>query len=256
MPPTNPGTAVYDLDYFDPCQMFLYIGDTWVDEVTSLSYETQQGKTPIYGYASQMFDDLAAGQVIVNGTFTINFKEQGYIWAVLRRYRQMSLDVTNTSGQSGAIDALMRAGQDNPIVWNGNNHSNIFRESIERQVEGFPTRGQEYRAYVEMAGYATSSKKIKGKPQDKRFANLMDVYENQVWNGASTDDLTNQIRRPDCNVFDGFQIYVVFGNYNSLAANHTVQRIDNVALTSQGKVIRMGDSPIQEAYTFLAQTTY
>ena len=258
MAPTTQSTSIYDLDYFDPCQMFIYIGDTWVDEITSFQHELQQSKTPIFGYASQLWDDLAAGQVLVSGSFTINFKEQGYLWAVLRRYWNMSLQATQNNGGSttNLQKAVINAGGKSPIVWNGKDHDAIARQDIARQVQGNEmSRGQKYQAWVDLAGYATSSKKVKN-PKDARFEDLMDVYENAVWNNTSVDDLNAQIRRPDCNVYDGLTIYQVFGNYNSKAANHTVQRFDNVALTSQGKMIRMGDAPIQESYTFLAQTLY
>ena len=248
----SPSTAIYDLDYFDPCQMFLYIGDVWVDEITSISYEDSENKTPIYGYASQLFDDLAAGQCLVQGNFTINFKEQGYLWAVLKRFKGMSLSDYSTKAEK----ALGNAGKTSPIVWSGNNHTGITRENIERVTQGKATRGEEFQFYHDLAGYATSSPKMKGKAKDTTFAGLMDAFEDQVWrNGVSNEDLLKQIRKPTNTVFNGFDMFLVFGNYSSQEPNHTVLKFINVSLLSQGKTIRMSEGPIQEQYSFLAQVT-
>ena len=41
---------VWNNEYYDETDMFMYIGDVWVDEVVALGYTCIQEKTPIYGY--------------------------------------------------------------------------------------------------------------------------------------------------------------------------------------------------------------
>lgn len=259
----TPSTSIYDLDYFSGSQMFLYIGDVWIDEITSLQYERRQNKTPIYGYASQLYDDLAAGQVIIQGQFSINYKEQGYLWAVLRRYKNISLSEamagTDPTGKklNRAEKALLSAGKQDPIKWNSTigNHEAIQRQGIERIVQEGTTTGEAYKFYQDLAGYASYDPKMKGKAKDTLFEDIVEAFEDQVWSGHDPQTLKAMIRNPDDNVFDGFTMYVVHGNYSSRAPNHTVQRIENVSLISQGKLIKIDGEPTQEMYEFLAQTT-
>lgn len=267
---TQPFTSVYDLDYFSGSQMFLYIGDVWVDEITSLQYQTTQRKQPIYGYASQLWDDVTAGQVIVHGNFTINFKEQGYLWAVLRRYFEIAaVDTGIPTGNKAHARAernllkkqevLAQKGQkiipgalgSRPLV--GSHGSRISRASIERLVRGEATRNERYDFYNSLAGYATVDSKS---PRDKQFEDIMEVFEDQIWGKESTNyGLNSQLRRTDNNAFDGFDMYVVFGNYANAGANHTVQKIIDVRLQSQGKAVSIDGMPVQEQYGFIAQST-
>jgi len=86
---SNPFSVFYESPYFSGSQAGVYIGDVYIDEITSIRYRGTQQKIPIYGYASQLFDRVAPGPFIVEGEFTINFKESAYLWAVLERYEEV-----------------------------------------------------------------------------------------------------------------------------------------------------------------------
>jgi len=275
--PRPPFTAIHDMDYFSGSQTFLYIGDVLVDEVTSIQYSLSQTKAPIYGYASQMFDTVAVGQVGVSGNFTVNFKEAGYLWAVLRRYFQIA-DSGITfggpkSGSGKAEDRLLKnyenarveaggsrsqldetrrgvLGLNKPLV--GSRGSRISLASIERLLSGDANRDERYDFYQSIAGYATFDQ---DSPRDKAFEDLMEVFEDQVWGSStSNEDLINQLRRADDNRFDGFDIYIVYGNYQNEMANHTVRKIVGAHITGQAQMVQIDGQPLQEQYTFLAQT--
>jgi hypothetical protein len=256
---------VYDLDYFDDSDVFLYIGDVWVDEVTSIQWVTTQQKTPLYGYASQLFDDTAAGHVLVQGSFTINFKEQGYLWAVLRRWFNMGPGAPEfaVKGLTDPVDrkkakklvsgkrtsgAGGRGGR--PVV--GSNGSIIERRSIERVAQGDATRKERYEFYQNLSGYSTFDV---NSPKDKVFEDIVEAFEDEIWRYADNTELLNQVRRCDDNVFDGFDIYMVFGDYGNKKANHTTQKIVGVRLISQGKSVSIGGGNVQEEYQFIARTT-
>lgn len=69
----------YKSDYFCGTQAKIYFGDIWVDDIITIQYSTNQNKTPIYGYASEHYDAVAPGTVLVEGQMTIAFKEVGYL---------------------------------------------------------------------------------------------------------------------------------------------------------------------------------
>jgi len=255
-------TEIYDLDYYSGSQMFLYVGDVWVDEITSLQYQTSQQKMPLYGYASQLFDDTTTGQVLVQGNFSINYKEQGYLWAVLRRYKHMiesrtGIATLDKKKQDKRDDALLSNWQDNKGGWQdrpkyGSGGKLISRAGIERLVQGEATTGERYKFYTDFAGYSTFNVKS---PKDKMFENIVEIFEDQIWDKSiNNQGLNSQVRRTDDNKFDNFDMYVVFGNYANAAANHTVQKIIGVRLTSQGKRIIINGEPIQEEYSFIARS--
>ena len=250
-------SPIYQQDYFTYSQCFLYIGDTWIDEITSLAYNTVQNKTPIFGYASQLFDDTAAGQVFVQGNFTINYKEAGYLWAVLRRYKQLNNDAMGigTPEDAKLLGVKMGSTQTQPDLTDkryqrvGSNGTIIDRRSIEDIAQGRATTGQMYEFYEGFTGYSTT------RARKRVLEDIVEAFEDQIWNPTVTNtQLNSQSRRTDDNKFDNFDMYVLFGNYGDPNAEHTVQKIIGVRLISQGKSIQMDGVPIQESYSFIAQS--
>jgi hypothetical protein len=263
VPTSVPLTRVYDLEYFSSNQCFLYIGDVWVDEVTSMQYVRQQQKTPLYGYASQLFDATSAGHVLVSGSFSINFKEQGYLWAVLRRWHSLDSKMLDIKGYRDPASAkkaralvMNKRGADpfnstggRPVV--GSNGTKISRATIESITKGDASKTDRDKFYKSLAGYSSFDV---GSPQDRTFEDIVEAFEDEVWNTADNADLLNEARNPDNVLFDNFDAYVVFGNYSNPKSNHTVQKIIGIRLTSQGKTIMMNDQPIQEQYSFIARS--
>ena len=72
-------------EYYSGSQSSLFIGDIWVDDICEIQYQLNYGATPIYGYGSQLFDHIAEGRQLVQGSLTINFKEPNYLWAILQQ---------------------------------------------------------------------------------------------------------------------------------------------------------------------------
>lgn len=259
---------VYDLDFYSDSQCLLYIGDVWVDDVTSISYVCRQEKMPIYGYASQMFDDTAAGHILVQGSFTINFKEQGYLWAVLRRWFQMGPGAPGFPIDQNDKQAAKRNRQVNKLLRNvrkpgertgrggrpivGSNGTSVSYASIERLAQGEATKKERDEMYHSLAGYATFDV---NSPKDKVFEDIVEAFEDEIWKTTDNEELLKQIRRVDDNMFDGFDIYLTFGNYASKGSNHSVVKIVSARLISSGKSVSVGQGmPIQESYDFIART--
>lgn len=251
-------SSIIDNEYFDETDMFLYIGDVWVDEIVHLAYSVEQQKTPIYGYASQLFDTTAAGHVIVTGQFSINFKEAGYLWTILRRYFRMSGDVNSPQNDfldrkfanklTRGLDYLDIQGNQKPII--GSNGTNVSRASIERITQGDITKKELRDFYYDLSSYATHSVKS---PKDKVFEDIAEAFEDEIWK-KDNEELLQQLRRTDSNVFDGFDIYVTFGNYSVKAANHTCEQIIGVRLVGRSKTIQIDGANVIETYNFIAKS--
>lgn len=69
--------------YFSGIDAEIYFGDVYVDETVAINFTVQQQVLPLYGYNSYIYDDISLGSRLVQGQFTINFTEAGYMYKVL-----------------------------------------------------------------------------------------------------------------------------------------------------------------------------
>lgn len=68
-----------NIRYYSSLDAEIYLGDTFVDEVTSINYSVQQQVLPVYGYNSYAFNDVILGTRLVQGQFSVNFTKSGFI---------------------------------------------------------------------------------------------------------------------------------------------------------------------------------
>lgn len=76
--------------YFSGTQATMFIGDVWVDDILAIDYNLQHTRLPQYGYGSQHFDFLPEGNIIITGSFTVNFREPNYLWLILERFKSLN----------------------------------------------------------------------------------------------------------------------------------------------------------------------
>ncbi len=257
--------GVYNIEYFSGAQVSLYIGDVFVDEVTTLSYGYQQSRTPIYGYASTLFDDVSEGHLLVTGQFTVNYKEAGYLWLILDRYRKMNKNKPSLTSSS-----------QNPFINSGratrNNIENIinsevsvsertryFQNLAKKITEQERTNASRVASHASLGGFASTQRSIAaGRATDEK-RNLgkaeaeFEAFEDLIWQ-ADAEELDLRNRRADDPRLNPFEIYVACGDFaGDNTANHTIERIRNVYILGKSKQIVIDGLPIQEQYQFLAR---
>jgi len=259
--------GIYNVEYFSGAQVSLYIGDIWVDEVTTLDYSIMQNRTPIYGYASTLWDDVTEGHVLVQGTFTVNFKEAGYLWLILKRYQGFH-------GGSGSIEEdpfvdsanVYRATVEKLI----NNETNIYDRNLalsqlaeelqlvnnlsgEQLAEAINNRVESTRrdAARTLGGYASATRSLGGVGTAE---GLYEGFEDAVWGKTGKQLDEQEGRRTDDPSLNPFDMYVAFGDFaGDNRANHTIERIREVTLLGKSKKIIIDGMPLQEAYHFIAR---
>lgn len=240
---------VYDMDYFTGCQVATYVGDVWIDEIVNIQLEVTQAKTPIYGYASELWDALARGPKLVRGAFTINFKEAGYLFAVLKHYQE------SIRGKAGIL-----------TPYKGSNK--IMRANIER-IMSLPANDPAlYKAYADLAGFASEAQKQWIEKAGTKEAltygagvdpaeSVFEVFEDAIWkqNGIASFNKQFKVnsRSSLAGELNGFDIYIQFGDFTNDLANHTIIKLETVELVGQSMVINADDEPILEAYNFIAR---
>lgn len=258
MPPRTVLNRVYDKEYFSGTQAALYIGDVFVDEIVGYSFAVNEVKTPIFGYASQLYDAVSKGTVIIHGNFAINFKESAYLYLILNRYKRLADDIdfiTDGALNLGTSEGeLVIRAKKNPRIpspfQNNKEGGQILRTTIERIINGQVTNEERFNFYQSLAGFAT----VAGAP-DRTFEDYAEAFEDRVW-GTPPIELDGEIRRPTDSYFDGFEMYFTFGDFNNPQANHTVQRITGVHLTRSSKAVNVSGEPIMEQYEFFGRNSY
>jgi hypothetical protein len=256
--------TVYDKEYFTSSQTSLYIGDVLIDEITGLQVSVTQNKRPIYGYASQLFDKVAKGTVLVQGSFTINFKESGYLVTVLERHKKLTSGFNFTNLSPFLSSSSFSKGIPGKGATSDNDKGVLGRRNIEQleegkrlvdsvvegKINGQPISNEQFTQFlVDLSGFRGTGQEGELPPVESVFED----FENRVWGNDNSDAVFND-RRADSNRFDGFTIFISWGDFNSNdRINHTAKRIDNVRIVNQSQVIGMDGQPIQETYEFIAR---
>ena len=206
--------STYQTYYYSGGQAQVYLEDVFLDEVTNLYFTTVTNKAPIYGYASERFDTVAKGNMIVQGSFSINFVSTNYLQIISQIVREGNGDARLDGTVDGAI--LSR-------------NADLFLEEYDRsefklQQTINQIRGYGNKEFKELAIQMQQRRKSKRGLVNAQFYEL-----------------------------PPFDIYAIFGDHLDESANHTVRRIKDVYLTGSNQVVSPTGEPIQEQYSFIAR---
>ena len=273
--PSRDNYQSYPYDYFSGTDAKIFFGDIWVDDIVTIQWNVSQSKTPFYGYASQLFDAVAKGQVIVQGSVTIAFKETGYlniIQTLLNRQKnnraeniEHVLKKHSLRAEYGAskfipgITTVNTESKDNGVVYASNGTPQFIRqqETIEDVLHG---------KIGEALGtsYGLSTK-------ERDFEDFAEILEDTIWgdsNGRPIDaNINKKLLRADefdynsrggINVgkapySDVLNILLTFGDINDFRAEHTILSINDVHFQSQGMIVSPDGAPLAETYNFFAR---
>ena len=225
-------------DFYSGSQISVWFGNIFIDDISSIQWVRTQNKTPIYGYASQLFDAVANGTVIIQGNFLINFRQQGYIPAVVNYIRGLYEKVINNSSNSKVQNSKVWATMENLISLHLQNGT--FGPSSMEEVQAI------------------------GNSPD--FSELAKQYEGIIWVDQSVPDQDDARYPADVqqatDIPDGFNIMISYGVPQSVDSPGTIERmkstvktLSGVHLVGESQVIQVGGDPVQEQYSFIARNT-
>jgi len=271
--PTRDNYQTYPYDYFSGTDAKIFFGDVWVDDIVTIQYNVNQAKNPIWGYASQYFDAVARGIVMVQGSLSIAFKETGYlniIQAMLEKQRSgRAINIKNTlekvrlraeNGVGEFIPGMSIGGDENSeVVYASNGTPQFIRQS--QTIEEI------------LHGKISSSVAVDFglSPKERDFEDFAELLQDTIWgdsNGRPLEaELKKKLRRADefdYNSKGGIQvgrepysdvlnILLTFGDINDFRAEHTLVSINDVHFTAQGMVVSPDGVPIAETFNFFAR---
>ena len=200
-------------EYFSGSQASIFIGEIWVDDILDWQCSVGANAMPIYGYGSTFYDHVASGQVLVKGSFTINFREPNYLFAVLARNRRYAFNELNV--KDGLIGGPYSATQDMKEL-------------------GFQDKRQVLDDFFNL-----------NNPQKNKSGPVYDTItkSNGITSLVSRDENDFAIPTFDIKIGYGTQI-----NENTIG-----EQILGVKLVGKGKVIMSNGEPIKESYSFFAR---
>ncbi len=220
-----------NFSYYSGAQISIWFGNIWIDDATSIGWQYNQEKRPIYGYASQYFDSVAKGQIIIQGQLAINFREKGYLSAVMRGMSTLKKNYTDSN------------------TW----------ETVGRVVSQHLRNGTFGPQTLDEIGNLGGS---------DNFWETAELYEKAIWGNLDdtkgADGRTNYTETPDVyqhkNFPDGFNLLVTYGDIGAMdpksvhdMATSTTKTLTGVHLLGSSQVIQGNGEPIQEAYSFMAR---
>ena len=224
-------------DFYSGSQITVWFGNILIDDINSIQWVRTQNKMPLYGYASQLFDGVADGIVMIQGTFTINFRQQGYLSAIMDSIKGLYNTLAPT-------DALSKTSFDK-------NSWPVIKQLIAGHLKN-GTFGPKTIQDIQDLGNSPD------------FFDTVKLYEDVIWGDKQDlDPVTDGVDvSQSIDIPRGFNILISYGNPShadttTLADNmqSTTKSIVGVHLTGESQMIRVGGQPIQEQYSFIARNT-
>lgn len=223
--------------YYSGTQAQIYFHDVLVDEINYFQYNVITNRAPIYGYASELFDAVARGNKIIQGSFSINFIEANYIPIIAASLNDYDINVNRRTSKHynfGTEPTLAHDITYDTLEFNSElNPDSYLGKQVVNQVQSL------------------------GNKEFREISRQMNI--NKFQRDGSFTNRTNKPLYADGTTLDQFEnigpfdIYMVFGDYTDSEADHTVRCIKDVFLIGQGQTVVADGNPVAENYTFIAR---
>lgn len=119
--------------YYSQIDANVWFGDKLVSDIQNIAYNLAQHDMPIFGYNSYIYDEIAIGNRIAQGIFTINFTSPRYIEDIIEKYKLASIvneDTVKTEEYSEIIKPLRTSTN----VHKNPDHDSIWKNGFEIDI--------------------------------------------------------------------------------------------------------------------------
>ena len=106
----------YPFEYFCGANVTIRVDGFPILECAGLSYSIAETKRPIYAYHSRLYDAVARGQVLVQGSILVNYVHQDYLFKAteLAKSRSLQDPVLQSAKTVEDIEGVRNLLRDNP----------------------------------------------------------------------------------------------------------------------------------------------
>lgn len=225
----------YDQDFFSGTQAQLFFGDVLIDDAVRIQWTYTKKPRVIYSCNSVYFDAVVVGERIVEGLFSINFKERAYIPIILE---------------------YLKKRKQAPVLGKGSGYTNKTSDNeigldIERHLQ-----------------YSSSKDQLQGEEyllsklhwtNDQKFEDWAEALEDKLWKGSSStgNEILDTVSLLDSPLIPiPFDIYTLYGDYSKTTGNdvnHTAIKLENCVIIGESQIVEIGGQPIAETYNFIGR---
>jgi hypothetical protein len=239
--------ATYPYDYYTGAQVRVFFGGIWVDDIATIQWQTSHSKAPLYGYNDHQFRAVSKGQFLVNGSFTIAFKETGYLRTIMNLIKDDNTEISRILAGDQKDKKVKRFISYLQKGYTPEEAIDVAARGGEARLFGGATNVSDFEDIVEVMEDtiwgAENAKAMYGKRIPRA-----DEFDYNKYTGKGTDKRYDE----DIDV-DGFDILVTFGNYDDDNAEHTMISLNDVHITGEALIATPEGDPIGETYNFFAR---
>lgn len=230
--------------YFSSNQALIFIGTILVDEIIGLQYQLSNQRIPIYGYNSEYYSVLARGRTLVQGAFSLNYKDSAYLSGVLGEYKAHSIlpDVSRQAMKGVSSYSLATSGANSPGPTNPGNMINL--RSLAKYI-GSGTLSKEKLDQI----IKENKEEFWGKSDLKLEHPPTQILQREFELARRGLASSSRPMRPD--QYAKFNIIVFHGPPNAPGSQHRV--ILDAEIVSVRQDIQMSGDPQTETYEFIAK---
>lgn len=254
----------YNYEYFCGANVSIVFGkDSEQLDVAGISYQIQDSSTPIYGYASRVFDAVAPGQKIVRGTFVVNFTEFNAVaksiatgWLKTKTTPLEKFDISSGQAIPGSPDP-------NANISDGTAYSLAFDYHVKEITRDFidkgtgkllPDKENDFTNYVNRVMYSETYDKYDALSLG---ANLLETFSLQQNPKKDIRSTQPKMRASSVNalVSHPFNIKIIFGDPGQMESEYSPNYIEILScfINQIGGTIQINEDVLLQEFSFFAR---
>ena len=195
------------------------INDQAVFEAVGISYNVMDSVAPIYGYSSRLFDAVAPGQKLIQGSFVINYVAPNYVFAMAK---------------AGASKARAEVAS--------NVKANLTTEGVQQLDDHAKRR----------AGILKIMHKQKSSEEYEQSLREAEVFKEHFWGSPQPGFDDKELVAYDPTLMGPNRIQIYFGGPDRANAKHLIE-IHGVYIIGHGSAIQADENVVLEEYNFIGR---
>ena len=220
-------SKTYDYSYFCGANVTLSLNTQWVEDAVGISYSVMNSQTPVYGYCSMLFDAVAPGQKLVQGSFLVNFRSPNYVYLALKGGRDKERNM--------AEEVLRFRAKADELLGNKD-------ELNEKDIKTLQSEFGMTSAQLKATGKSEAVEQAKVALKQKYYGTVKNPGEVKI--EPMSRDVTLQ---------GPFDITIAYSGVSDLSTDGFKQTIYSAYIVGHGAAIQIDENVILEEYNFFAR---
>lgn len=92
--------------YYSVIDAEIYFMNNFVEDVSDINWVVSQNVMPLFGYNSYIYDEVARGSRLIQGTFNINFTSPNYLFDLLKTLDESNITDLKSYSQPISKDSI------------------------------------------------------------------------------------------------------------------------------------------------------